>query len=212
MIEALGVPHTEIDLILVNGESVDFLYSVKDTDYISIYPPFESLDISPLSKVRPHPLGQFCFILDTHLGKLSAYLRLLGFDTLYRNNYKDEELADLSREGRILLTRDVGLLKRSIVTHGYWLRETNLRKQLIELFNRFDLLSAIAPFQRCIKCNGLLKPIQKEAINDRLLPKTKNYYNEFHICPSCNQIYWKGSHYERMQQFIGSFLDYLIRK
>ena len=203
MIEALGIPHTEIDLILVNGESVDFSYLVLDGDRISVYPVFESIDIKPLTQVRPQPLPQTRFVLDTHLGKLASYLRLLGLDVLYRNDYRDEQLAHLSAsEGRILLSKDRGLLKRSAVTHGYYVREINSGKQLMEVLRRFDLWAVIAPFERCVRCNGLLELVSFESISDRLPAKTRQYYDEFCICQVCEQIYWKGSHYERLQQFI----------
>ena len=208
MIEALGVPHTEIDLILVNGESVDFSYLVQDGDQISVYPVFESIDIAPLVRVRPKPLREARFVLDTHIGKLAIYLRMVGFDSLYRNDYQDEELARVSSsEGRILLTKDRGLLKRNTVTHGYCVRASHPQQQLVEVLRRFDLLRSIAPFQRCLRCNGLLRPIRKEAIIDRLLPKTRQYYDEFHICESCDRIYWKGSHYQGMQRFVEHLLE-----
>jgi uncharacterized protein with PIN domain len=208
MIEALGVPHTEVDLILVNGQSVDFSYLVQDGDQISVYPVFESLDITPLMRVRPQPLRETCFVLDVHLGRLTTYLRMLGFDALYRNDYADEELAHVSSsQGRVLLTRDRGLLKRSIVTHGYCLRATNPRQQVLEVLRRFDLFKSIKPFQRCLHCNGLLQPVDKAAISHRLLPKTRQYYDEFRRCQGCDRIYWKGSHYQRMQQFIDSVLQ-----
>lgn len=203
LIEALGVPHTEVDLILVNGESVDFAYWVQAGDQISVYPVFESIDITPLVRVRPQPLREPRFVLDTHLGRLAAYLRMLGFDTLYRNDLADDELARISsREHRILLTRDPGLLKRSIVTHGYWLRETNPQRQLTEILRRFDLIEAITPFQRCLRCNGLLQPIAKEAVSDRLPPRARQLYDEFHICQVCGRVYWKGPHYARMERLI----------
>ncbi len=158
MIESLGVPHTEIDLILVNGESVDFSYLVQDGDQISVYPVFESFDITPVVRVRPKPLREPRFVLDQHLGKLAAYLRMLGFDTLYRNDYDDPELAQISHaEKRTLLTRDRGLLKRSMVTRGYYVRETNPRRQVAEVIRRFDLGGLVAPFRRCITCNGVLE-------------------------------------------------------
>jgi uncharacterized protein with PIN domain len=208
MIEALGVPHTEVDLILVNSRSVDFSYLVQNGDRISVYPVFETFDITPLVRLRPHPLRETRFVLDVHLGRLTTYLRMLGFDALYRNDYADEELARISSsEGRILLTRDRGLLKRSIVTHGYCLRTTNPRQQLIEVLRRFDLFASVKPFQRCLHCNGLLQPVDKTAISQRLLPKTRQYYDEFHCCRVCDRIYWKGSHYQRMQQFVDSVLQ-----
>ena len=208
LIEALGVPHPEIDLVLVNGQSVGFSYLVQDGDWISVYPAFESIDTTPLVRVRPQPLREPRFVLDTHLGRLAAYLRMLGFDTLYRNDYADEELAQItSREARILLSRDRGLLKRCVVTHGYCVRESASRRQLVEVLRRFDLFQAVTPFVRCIRCNGSLQPIAKEAIIHRLPPKTRQYYDEFRVCHGCDRIYWKGSHYQRMQQFIEGVLE-----
>lgn len=203
VIESIGVPHTEVDLILANGEPVDFTYRVQNGDSISVYPTFQSLDISPVVHLRPQLLRELRFVADTHLGRLAAYLRMLGFDTLYRNDYRDEDLARLSAgEKRILLTRDRGLLKRSIVIRGYCLRATDPRLQLVEVFQRFDLIGSIAPFRRCIHCNGVLQPTRKELVSDRLLPQTRRYFDEFYICPECNRIYWKGSHYRRMQRLI----------
>lgn len=208
MIEALGVPHTEIDLILVNGVPVDFSYPVQGGDQISVYPVFEAIDISPLVRLRPKPLRETRFVLDVHLGRLAVYLRMLGFDTLYRNDYADEELARISStEGRILLTRDRGLLKRSMVTHGYCIRTTNPRQQLVDVLRRFDLFDSLTPFSRCLHCNGLLQAVDKAAISDRLPPKTRQYYDEFRCCQNCNRIYWPGSHFQRMQQFIASVLS-----
>ncbi len=207
MIEALGVPHTEVDLILVNGVSVDFSYQVQGGDQISVYPVFEAIDISPLVRVRPRPLREIRFVLDVHLGRLAIYLRMLGFDTLYQNDYADEELAHISsQEGRILLTRDRGLLKRSVVSHGYCIRTTDSRQQLVEVLRRFDLFGSLTPFSRCLHCNGLLQAVDKAAISDRLPPKTKQYYDEFRRCQNCDRVYWPGSHFQRMQQFIESVL------
>jgi uncharacterized protein with PIN domain len=203
VIEALGVPHTEVDLILANGESVDFAYRVRDGDQISVYPMFESFDIAPLLRVRPRPLREPQFVLDTHLGKLAGYLRMLGLDTLYRNDYRDEELAQLSKdEQRILLTQDRGLLKRSMVTHGYLVREADPKRQVIAVVRRFDLAGSIVPFRRCMRCNGLLDPVPKEAIEGRLQSKTRQHYDEFAICRGCGRIYWKGSHHEDMHRRI----------
>lgn len=202
-IEALGVPHTEVDLILANGESVDFAYRVQDGDRISVYPVFESFDVSSVTKVRPEPLREPRFVLDTHLGQLARYLRLLGFDTLYRNDFTDRELARISaEEHRILLTRDVGILKRSEVTHGYYVRAMDPEDRIAEVLRRFDLFDDIDPFRRCLRCNGVLEPIPKEEILDRLEPLTKKYYDEFKQCTACDQIYWKGSHFGRLLDFI----------
>jgi hypothetical protein len=206
MVEAIGVPHTEVDLILVNGESVDFSYLVQGGDRISVYPVFESLDITSLLRVRPEPLRRIRFVLDTHLGRLAAYLRLMGFDSLYRNDYSDQELAEISRgERRILLTRDRGLLKRSQVTHGYCVRATAPKEQLVEVFQRFDLSGSAQPFRRCLRCNGLLQAVPREAVG-HLLPAVTGDYERFAQCETCGQVYWPGLHYRRMRQLVDSVL------
>jgi uncharacterized protein with PIN domain/sulfur carrier protein ThiS len=208
LIESLGVPHSEVDLILVNGASVDFSYIVEDGDRVSVYPVFESIDISTIGRLRPHPLRETRFILDIHLGQLATYLRLFGFDTLYQNDYSDDELARISStEQRILLTKDRGLLKRNLVTHGYCVREDDPEKQLLEVFRRFDLRGSLEPFKRCLRCNGILRPVDKAEIIDRIPANTRQFYEEFHLCTSCDQVYWKGSHYRRMNHFIQRILE-----
>ena len=203
MIESFGVPHTEVDVVLVNGTSVDFSHRIQDGDRISVYPVFESFDVIDVVRVRPEPLRGPRFVLDAHLGALARYLRLLGFDCLYRNDYSDAELAAVSvADRRVLLTRDVGILKRSAVTHGYFVRATEPRAQTIEILKRFDLFRALEPFQRCLTCNGLLTPVAKSIVEDRLPPRTARYYDEFSICSECGQVYWKGSHYTRMLEFV----------
>ena len=207
VIESFGVPHPEVDLILVNGESVDFSYRVCDGDRVAVYPVFESFDIGPLVRLRPRPLRDPRFVLDVHLGKLAGYLRMLGFDALYSNTNGDEELVEVSRDQRrVLLTRDRGLLKRSAITHGYLLRESSPQAQVAEVVARFDLRDLIAPFTRCMRCNGALDPVAKEAIEHRLLPKTRKYYEEFATCTVCGRIYWKGSHYEDMRKRMAPLL------
>jgi uncharacterized protein with PIN domain len=176
---------------------------LRDEDRVSVYPPFESIAVAPLIHLSPPSLREKRFVLDAHLGRLAAYLRMLGFDTLYNKDYRDEDLARISsREKRILLTRDLGVLKRNLVTHGYWIRATLPREQAIEVVRRLDLAGAIAPFQRCVHCNGLLRAVSKNLVLDRLLPETKQHYDEFYLCEVCNQVYWKGSHYRRMCHFI----------
>ncbi|MFZ1643881.1 MAG: Mut7-C RNAse domain-containing protein [Candidatus Contendobacter sp.] len=203
MIEALGVPHTEIDLILVNGDSVDFSHIVRDGDQISVYPMFEAFDIQTVSRVRPHPLRVISFVLDVHLGKLARYLRLLGFDALYRNDYADAELARLaSAEQRILLTRDRDLLKRAVVTHGFFVRATDPRRQIEEILDRLDLYRAIQPFQRCVRCNGLLAAASTRQVWERLPPKTRCYVETFWECGQCGQLYWEGSHMPHIRRLI----------
>lgn len=205
VIEALGVPHTEVELIMVNGESVDFGYILRHDDRVSIYPMFEALDVTPLLRLRPRPLRTPCFVLDTHLGKLARYLRLLGFDTLYRNDYRDATLARISaQEQRTLLTRDRDLLKRKIVTRAYFVRSDSPRQQLQEVCDRMNLCNLIEPFRRCSHCNGLLEVVEKAQIADRLAPKTRRYYQRFLQCAVCGRIYWAGSHFKHLQQFVES--------
>ena len=203
MIESFGVPHTEIDLVIANGDSVDFTYTVRNRDRIAVYPMFESIEVTPALKVRPHPLRQPKFVLDVHLGRLAAYLRMLGIDAQYRNTFTDAELVRISSgEHRILLTRDRGLLKHRAVTHGYWLRQTASRAQAAEVVQRFDLAGAIRPFTRCMACNGTLLSAAKEQVRSVIPSRTAELFDEFHQCAECRRIYWKGSHYVRMQSWI----------
>jgi hypothetical protein len=203
VIESLGPPHTEIGLILVDGGPVGFDYVVRGGERISVYPPFGALAIPPAMQLQPALTGEAHFVLDVHLGKLAAYLRTLGFDALYPEEHDDAYLAEISaREGRVMLSRDRGLLKRNAITYGYYVRATEPRQQVIEVLRRYDLFEEIEPFRRCVNCNGRLVPVAKSEIADRLQPDTRRYYDEFRLCEACSRIYWKGSHYERMQQFI----------
>ncbi len=191
LIESLGVPHTEFEQVLTNGQAVDASNRLRDGDQVTVYPASAPLD------------GDTCFILDNHLGQLAIYLRMLGFDCLYRNDYQDDELAMVAiDEERVLLTRDRRLLMRKAIRRGYCIHQTDPRLQAAEVLRRFKLFGHVIPFQRCLRCNSPLQPVAKQDIIERLEPLTKKYYDEFHICPACNQIYWKGSHFEHMQQMI----------
>jgi len=205
LIESLGAPHTEVDLILVNGKSIGFDYIINDKDDISIYPIFESLDISDVQHLRPKPLREPKFIADVHLGRLTKYLRMMGFDVFYKNDLSDEEIVKISaKESRAILTRDIGILKRTEVTHGYFIRNDMVEKQTEEVVNRFDLQKSIKEFSRCIECNMSLVAVEKNKILDELPPKVIQSQNKFYRCPSCKKNYWKGTHYQRMLSFINS--------
>jgi len=194
--ESLGVPHPEIGQVQVNGREGTLGAITQDGDQVELHP------------IQNGFQGEPRFILDGHLGRLAAYLRMLGFDCLYQNNYADEELAEtVQREGRILLSRDRRLFMRKAVTYGYCLRSLDSLEQLSEVIRRFDLAKRIVPFHRCLRCNHPLEPVAKEAVLDRLEPLTKLYFDEFQICPACKQIYWKGSHYEQMQGLIEQFIE-----
>ncbi len=202
-VEALGVPHTEVDLILINGTSVGFGHRLHDGDLVSVYPVFETLDISPLVRLRPKPLRNPRFILDVHLGKLARYLRMLGFDTYYQNNLDDNEIIRIAKnQNRIILTRDTGILKNGNVTHGYMPHSQIPEEQIREVIERFHLRDQIKPFYRCTLCNGLIEKVDKREIEHLLEPNTRRYYQDFYRCRQCKQIYWEGSHYDRMNELI----------
>ena len=202
-IESFGVPHTEVDLATVNGESSDFSRLVHDGDRVAVYPVFESLDITPELRVRPRPLREPKFVLDVHLGRLAAYLRMLGLDAAYHNRAGDPELVRTSVEQkRILLTRDRGLLMHSAVTHGYWLRQTDSRRQAAEVVRRFDLGRWLQPFTRCMACNERLSAASREEVAARVPAGVAARHEEFRQCPGCRRVYWQGSHYRRMRHWI----------
>jgi uncharacterized protein with PIN domain len=206
LIEGLGVPHPEIDLLLVNGQSVPFDCSVRNADRIAVFPGFHSLDIGSLTQVRPQPLDVTRFVLDGHLGKLARHLRLFGIDTAYRVDARDDELADLARrERRIVLTRDRALLKRSVIAHGYFVRDTLPFRQLVEVLRRFGPLP-VAPFKRCIRCNGEVREVPKSAVETELAPRTRRHYDRFQQCTGCGRIYWRGSHWSRLQRLVDTAL------
>ncbi len=191
LIESLGVPHTEFGQVLVNAQAVDASNRLRDDDRVTVYPADLPLE------------GEPCFILDNHLGQLATYLRMLGFDCLYRNDYQDDELARVAiGEERVLLTRDRRLLMRKAIRRGYCIHQIDPRLQAAEVLRRFKLVGQVKPFRRCLRCNNPLQVVQKQEIIERLEPLTKKYYDEFRLCPACNQIYWKGSHFEHMQAMI----------
>lgn len=194
-IEALGVPHPEVHTILVNNDAQGLNYKLQNEDKIQVYPVAEGEFRLDVREVR--------FVLDVHLGKLAKALRMLGFDSLYENDYTDKRIAEVAHsEHRIVLTRDVGLLKHKIIEHGYWLRSQHPEEQLAEVINYFQLKDRFNPLTRCLVCNASLMPVEKSEVYDLLPPKTKLYFHEFYQCVTCKRVYWKGSHFERMQAFI----------
>jgi len=204
-IESCGVPHTEVDLILVHGEPVGLDYRLIPGDWVSVYPVFRSLDLDGGLRPGP-PLGRF--IVDVNLGKLARHLRLLGFDAMSDGDLDDADLAEISAtDNRILLTKDRNLLKRSIVVHGYFVREVHPHDQLIEVVRRFALGDSILPFARCIECNGVIESVDKDEIIDLLEPLTKRHYEEFRRCTECDRIFWKGSHHQRLESIVASVLQ-----
>jgi uncharacterized protein len=203
VIEGKGVPHTEVALIIANGLPVKFDYISKDGDYVSVYPPFFHLDPGPENNLQiptPRPVR---FVADAHLGRLARYLRMLGFDCIYRPDIGDHEVIDISlKEERVVLTRDVGILKENRTRHGYFIRSQFPRKQLVEVVLRYNLTEDQSPFIRCMMCNGLLVAVEKNEVLHQLPEKVKVYFNEYYQCNQCGKIYWEGSHHEDMKRFI----------
>jgi hypothetical protein len=203
MIEALGVPHTEVELILVNGESVGFDHLLRDGDRVAVYPKFEALDIAPLLRVRERPLRSLAFVADAHLGGLARLLRMTGFDTLYDNAFRDDAIEAIAvREGRIVLTRDRELLMRRWITHGCYVRALRSAEQLREVFARLDLAGSARPFTLCLTCNAPLRGVEKARVLDRLPPSVRVRYDRFSTCDRCGRVFWEGSHWQRMRALV----------
>jgi uncharacterized protein with PIN domain/sulfur carrier protein ThiS len=199
MIEALGVPHTEVELVLVNGESVGLDRLLNEGDRVAVFPKFESLDITPLLRVRDQPMREVRFVADAHLGGLAGMLRMAGFDTLYSNAFRDEEIAEIAaRENRIVLTRDRDLLKRRVITHGCYVRALKPTQQFQEIVDRLDLAHSTKPFTLCLHCNAPLQPVDKAQVLERLPPRVRELHDRFNTCTVCQRVFWEGSHWQRM--------------
>lgn len=202
-IESLGIPLSEVDLVLVNSQPVSRKHRLFENDYVSVYPTFESFDIGSLKSDSRQALRKTTFILDAHLGKLAKYLRMLGFDTLYRNDFGDNEIIDIAAaQDRIILTRDKLLLKSKRVTHGYYVRAIEKHEQLHEVVQKFDLYSQFKSFTRCMTCNSELISKPKNQVVDLLKPEIAIVFHEFYYCSKCQKVFWKGSHFEKMEAFI----------
>lgn len=202
-IEAIGVPHTEVDLILVDGVSVGFERLLHGGERVAVYPVFELLDVAPLQHLRPQPLREPRFVLDVHLGKLARHLRMAGFDCLYRNDYRDSELVNAAlAEHRIILTRDRGLLKQRLVTHGYFVRETNSEAQFREVVRALQLEARLRPFTRCRECNTELRDAPRAEVLETLPEKVRGIYTRFQRCAGCGRTYWEGTHYARLRRLL----------
>lgn len=208
MIEALGVPHTEVELILVNGRPAGFDRLIEDGDRISVHPRLEVINDRPLLRLRERPPGPPRFVADAHLGGLAHMLRMLGFDTLYDNHFHDDELiAIANREGRILLSRDRELLKRRQLVHGCYLHAQKPEAQLREIVRRLDLAPRARPLSLCLHCNAPLRPVDKAEVLGRLPPRVREHYERFSTCDRCGRVYWEGSHWRNMQRLLDGVLN-----
>jgi uncharacterized protein len=199
MIEALGAPHTEVALVLVNGETAGLDRILYEGDRVAAYPKFESLDIGELKKTSGPPSG-VRFVADVHLGGLARLLRMAGFDTLYDHQLDDPQIAAIGAlQERIVLTRDRDLLKRREVTHGCYVRALKAPEQLKEIVDRLELAALARPFTLCLQCNAPLHAIDKELVQDRLPPSVRLAHTEFRTCDVCHGVFWQGSHWKRMR-------------
>jgi len=203
VVEACGVPHTEVDIILANRRSVGFGYQVTESDIINIYPPGHQLDLEDPVHLSEGGLSEARFVLDVHLGKLCRKLRLLGFDCLYRNDYEDAEIVAIGiSEQRTILTRDRGILKYSAVRSGLLIRHDKDLEQATQVLNRYLLWGKIQLYKRCVLCNGLLVDVEKRSVLEHLKPQTRKCCHEFRRCLTCRQIYWQGAHSSQMKKWL----------
>jgi len=199
IIEALGVPHTEVGRLTVAGRELSFAALGAENDRLDVYPLCPPVDVLTPTLLRPEPLASITFAVDMNVGKLATLLRMAGFDTFYRNYISDSELIEVAvREKRIVLSKDRDLLKRKDVVFGYLVREIYPEKQLAEIVHLFGLKEQFKPLSRCLRCNALLQPVEKRRILNRLEPLTQTYYHAFHRCPCCDRIYWPGTHRDTM--------------
>lgn len=204
VLEAHGIPHTAIFKVKVNEQRQSLDYNIEDGDIIEAFP-FEMVDPNRFEPVFSSPDS---FIADSHLSKLSGYLRLMGLDTFVDKNMSEKEIINLSnKEKRMILTRDLGLLKNGSTTYGYWVRSTDPEQQLLEVFKRFTLIEQINPFTRCMECNGKLTPVDLEEVRNRIPPKVQEWCDEYQQCRKCKKVYWKGSHYDKLKAKVENVLQ-----
>ena len=199
IIESIGIPHTEIGKIYTDQEEIDFGFipeASTTVNIVEITPPF---DVTRPSLLRPIPLPKILFIADLNVSKLATLLRMLGINVEIAYDLSDKEIASIAHEQkRIVLSKDLGLLKHRKITHGRYVRSVYPEDQLQEIIHFFNLKPHLQPFSRCLKCNNPLMFVEKEEIVSRLQPKTRLYFNHFKICTKCDKIYWKGSHHDGM--------------
>jgi uncharacterized protein with PIN domain len=207
-IEVLGVPHTEVEVILVNGESVDFAWPIVEGDRVTVYPVFEALDVRPILRLRTEPLRDPRFVVDAHLGRLARYLRMLGFDSFLANAQSDQKLVKIScTQQRTLLTRDRELLMHRKLTHGVYVREERPQEQLLDVVDRLDLRSSCRPFTRCLNCNTPLVVVDARDLTGLVPPSVLRHHAEFLQCPDCARLFWRGSHHARMSKLVSRVME-----
>lgn len=211
IIESCGVPHTEIGGIALGKLDIDFDY-IPDADcIIDIFSVTTATMHSPAGELLRPPPGKLHFMVDVNVAKLVPLLRMSGVSAdLLPVKYIREaaRVASLVNQKQcILLTRNRDLLKIREFVHGRLLRSQQPIVQLREVIMSYGLQTKLHPFSRCMACNGWLEKVDKSEIEHRLLPLTRQYYDHFKQCTSCEKIYWQGSHHERMVKIIESILE-----
>ncbi len=201
IVESMGVPHTEIGAIVIDGDEVDFNFIPVHSRTAHIFGITKPFDVTIPSLLRPHPLKEIRFIADVNVGKLAKLLRMSGIDTAYATSFSDKTIAAIAeKDGRVVLSKDIGLLKYRKITFGKYIKSIYPEDQLAETISFFRLKNRYRPFSLCLRCNISLQVIKKEDILSQLEPKTRKYYNKFNICPNCKKIYWQGTHHEDMKK------------
>ncbi len=209
LLTMLGIPQSEVDLVLRNGEAAQFETRVADGDRISMYPIFETFDIGPVQRLRSRPLRRPAFVLDVHLGKLASFLRMFGFDASYAPTLTDEQLISISlEEHRALLSKDRALLRDPRLVRSYAVKADNPREQIIEVVKHFDLVGSSEPLTRCLLCNVLLVSAAQETVIERIPARVGATCRSFTACPQCGRIYWEGTHHKRMTAFVADVISH----
>jgi uncharacterized protein with PIN domain len=207
MIEGLGVPHTEVDLILVNGVSVDFGYILQDRDRVSVYPVFECLDIRNVTHLREIPLRETRFIADVNIGDFVRCMRALGLDVYCDSTLSAGDIIRISiEEKRTILTKSRNLLKHRDVARGIYLRPGTTVQQIRRIIDFLSLRGIVVPFSRCLVCNSPLVKVTKESAWERIPPKARTFYDDYSSCSACGRIYWQGSHFTRIKKVVDEVL------
>ena len=199
-IESVGVPHTEVDLVVVDGAAVGLGHLLRGGEAVEVHPRLDSALFPGAAALKPPMAGAPLFVADTHLGKLARHLRMAGFDCAWDNAWDDDEIAAIAGvRAAAILTRDKGLLMRREVARGRFVRATESEAQLAEVVKAFGLAPLMRPFTRCRECNVALEEVSRESVLGRLPPKVRELYTSFKRCPGCERVYWEGSHYARMR-------------
>lgn len=202
VVESLGAPHTEIGTLTAAGREIGFAHILVPGERLEVFPLVPPVDVTIPTLLRPsYPCIRF--LVDHNVAKLASKLRMVGLDAAFAPGWQDHALAAMAHaEQRVLLSRDIQLLKRGLVAHGHFVRESAPDRQLAEVVHFYGLVGQLVPFSRCMRCNGLLSEVDKAAIIARLEPLTKKYYHAFRCCNECSSIYWAGSHRERMEEIL----------